>query len=150
MESVETMTSVETDLLDQVKEVAKTYLEYKKLVDQIGEGLARKYWLEKGVIYTSGGQLYIPMGRLRQRLMPESHDTKWVGHLWRDQMLALMAMSYFWARMEADIEVFMKSYFMCHQEKVERRLEAGLLQPLLIPERPGSSFSMDFVSDFPR
>lgn len=75
MESVETMTSVETDLLDHVKEVAKTDLEYKKLVDQIGEGLARKYWLENGVIYTSGGQLYIPMGRLRQRLMPESHDT---------------------------------------------------------------------------
>lgn len=65
-------------------------------------------------------------------------------------MLALMAMSYFWARMEADIKAFMKSYFMCHQEKVERRLEAGLLQPLLIPERPGSSISMDFVSDFPR
>lgn len=65
-------------------------------------------------------------------------------------MLALMSRVYYWPRMEADIEAFVKSCLVCQQDKVERKLEAGLLQPLPTSERPWSSVSMDFVTGFPK
>lgn len=43
-----------------------------------------------------------------------------------------------------------KTCFICEQDKVERRVEARLLKPLLILEKPWVSVSMDFVSGFPK
>lgn len=63
-------------------------------------------------------------------------------------MYSLLSGVYYWPRMEADIEAFVKSCLVCKQDEVEKRLEASLLQPLTTPERPWSSVSMDFVSSF--
>lgn len=52
--------------------------------------------------------------------------------------------------METDIEVFVKSCLGHQYDKVERRLEASLLQPLPTPERPWSSILMDFRFSFPK
>ena len=84
MERVTALTEVETELLKQVRELAQGDPEYKKLVDRISEGLIRKYWLDDGLVYASGGRLYIPTGRLRRKLMEESHNTQWAGHPERD------------------------------------------------------------------
>lgn len=107
------MSEVETELLGKVKELARLDLEYKKLVDRFNGGLIRKYSLDDGIVYASRGHLYIPTGRLRQKLMEESHDTKWAGHLGRDWMYALMSRVYYWPRVEADIEAFVKYCFVC-------------------------------------
>lgn len=58
----------------QVRELAKTDLDYKKLMDRISKALIRKYWLDDGLVYVSGGQLYITTCRLRQKVMDESQD----------------------------------------------------------------------------
>ena len=150
MESVAAVSGIETELLGQVRELARQDTEYKKLVDRIREGLVRKYWLDDGIIYASGGRLYVPTGRLRRKLMEESHDTQWAGHPGMDRMCALMTRAYYWPKMEADIEAFVKSCIVCQQDKVERRLEAGLLQPLPTPTRPWSSVSIDFITGFPK
>ena len=52
--------------------------------------------------------------------------------------------------MEEDIEAYVKSYLVCQLDKTERRREAGLLQPLPVPEKPWISVSMDFISGFPK
>jgi hypothetical protein len=51
--------------------------------------------------------------------------------------------------MADDVELYVKTCLVCQQDKVERRAEAGLLQPLTMPEKPWVSVSMDFVSRFP-
>lgn len=64
--------------------------------------------------------MYIPTGRLRHKLMEESHNTQLVGHPGRDQMLALMSRVYYWPQMETDIEAFFKSCLVYEQDKAER------------------------------
>lgn len=62
-------------------------------------------------------------------------------------MYALMSRVYYWLRMKANIEAFVKYCLVYQQDKVERRVEAGLLQPLLTPE---TSVLMHFVPSFPK
>lgn len=64
-------------------------------------------------------------------------------------MFALLARSYYWPKMENDIEMYVKTCLVCQQDKSEKRKAAGLLQPLPIPEKPWVSISVDFISGFP-
>ena len=66
-----------------------------------------------------------------------------------ERTLALLAKSYYWPKMEKEVEAYVKSCMVCQFEKTERRKEAGLLQPLPTPVRPWQSASMDFISGFP-
>lgn len=84
MKVIEAMSGLKIELLGQVRELVKMELEFKKLVDQIGKKLIQKYWLYDELVYASEGLQYIPIGRLRQRLMEESHDTQWARHPNRD------------------------------------------------------------------
>ncbi|KAG6474774.1 hypothetical protein ZIOFF_068713 [Zingiber officinale] len=52
--------------------------------------------------------------------------------------------------MENDVEAYVKTCLVCQQDKTEGKKEAGLLQPLPIPEKPWVSVSMDFISGFPK
>lgn len=55
-------------------------------------------------------------------------------------MKALLSRHNYWPDMGEDIEAYVKS---CQQDKSERRREAGLLQPLPVPERPWQSRQAD-------
>ncbi|XP_075092575.1 uncharacterized protein LOC142172786 [Nicotiana tabacum] len=48
--------------------------------------------------------------------------------------------------MEHDVEAYVKSCLVCQLDKIERKKEAGLLQPLPIPEEPWQSV----ISGFPK
>ncbi|KAK4380947.1 hypothetical protein Sango_3015600 [Sesamum angolense] len=65
-------------------------------------------------------------------------------------MVALLARRYYWPRMEEDVEAYVRTCPVCQLNKVERKKEVGLLQPLPIPEVPWPSISMDFISGFPK
>ncbi|KAL0328234.1 UNVERIFIED_CONTAM: Transposon Ty3-G Gag-Pol polyprotein [Sesamum calycinum] len=49
-------------------------------------------------------------------------------------MIALLARRYYWPKMEEDVEAYVRTCLVCQLDKVERKKEAGLLQPLPIPE----------------
>ena len=51
--------------------------------------------------------------------------------------------------MEREVEAYVKLCMVCQLDKIERRKEASLLQPLPTPERPWQSASMDFITGFP-
>lgn len=65
-------------------------------------------------------------------------------------MLTLLSRSYYWPKMEDDLEACVKTCLVCQQNKTERRKEAGLLQPLSITEKPWVCVSMDFISGLPK
>ena len=52
--------------------------------------------------------------------------------------------------MEDYIKAYVGIYHVCQVDKTERKKEAGLLQPLFVPERSWLSVSMDFISGFPK
>lgn len=51
--------------------------------------------------------------------------------------------------MEDDIEAYVTTCLVCQLDKLETKKDAGLLQPLPIPDKPFQSVSMDFISGFP-
>lgn len=65
-------------------------------------------------------------------------------------MLALITRACYWPRMEVDVEAYVRSCLVCHKDKVERRVEARLLQAILIPERSLVVVSVDFIIGFPK
>ena len=73
-----------------------------------------------------------------------------LGHPSVEKMLALLSRVYFLPKMEDDIEAYVKTCHVFQVDKTERKNEAGLLQPLSIPERSWLSVSMNFISDFLR
>ena len=77
--------------------------------------------------------------------MKECYDSKWVGHPGIHRTLALVGESYYWPHLKDDVDAYVKTYVMCQQDKIEQGAPAGLLEPLLIPERPSESISMDFI-----
>ena len=78
--------------------------------------------------------------------MKEAHDSAWAGHPGVERMLALLSRVYFWPKIEDEIEEYVKTCHDCQVDKTERKKEAGLLQPLPVPERPWLSVRMDFIS----
>jgi hypothetical protein len=149
VETIAALTQLESTFVGKLKDQAKEDRVYQKLVAQVQDGTVRRYWLDDGLLYAKGGRVFVPSGGLRTQLLREHHDAQWAGHPGRERMLALLARSYFWPKMENDVELYVKTCLVCQQDKAERRIEAGLLQPLPIPEKPWVSVSMDFISGFP-
>jgi len=92
----------------------------------------------------------VPKGELPKYLMTETHDPQWAGHPGKERMVALLSQTYYWPKMEDDVELYVRTCLVCQQDKTLRQREAGLLQPLPIPEKPWVSVSMDFIVGFPK
>ncbi|KZV57841.1 hypothetical protein F511_03410 [Dorcoceras hygrometricum] len=147
---VAALTLVESDFYGRIQEAAAQDSAYQKLLDQIKAGELRKYWIEDGILYAKGSRAYIPTGALRNELLKETHDSQWAGHPGVNRMMALLSRQFYWPKMEQDVERYVKTCLVCQLDKSERTKEAGLLQPLPIPERPWQSVSMDFILGFPK
>ena len=48
------------------------------------------------------------------------------------------------------MQSYFKTWHVCQVDKTERKKEAGLLQPMSIPEKQWQCVSMDFISGFPK
>lgn len=57
---------------------------------------------------------------------------------------------YYCQKRKDDVEAYVRSCLVSQLDKLERKNETGLLQPLPILERPFQSVSMDFISRFPK
>ncbi|XP_044510183.1 uncharacterized protein LOC123228802 [Mangifera indica] len=148
---VAALTEVQSDFLGKLRVQAEEDAEYAHLREQVEQGVVRKYWLDRGLLYAKGGRLYVPKsGGLRQGLLKETHEPQWAGHPGVERMVALLKRHYCWPRLEEDVELYVRTCLVCQLDKTERQKQAGLLQPLPIPERPWESVSMDFVSGFPK
>jgi len=89
-------------------------------------------------------------GNLRRELLKECHDFQWAGHPGVHHTLALTEENYYWPRMRNDVEAYVKTCFVCQQDKTEQRVPAGLLEPLPILEQPWENISMDFIIGLPK
>ncbi|KAL0188510.1 hypothetical protein M9458_015609, partial [Cirrhinus mrigala] len=91
---------------------------------------------------------YVPLS-LRSRVLSEVHSVPSSGHPGIEATLHLLNNRYWWPTIRSDTINFIKSCTTCNTAKVPRRLPAGLLQPLPVPQRPWSHLAIDFVTDLP-
>ena len=82
--------------------------------------------------------------------MKECHDSPWAGHPGMRRSLALLERGFFWKKMREDVEEYVHTCIICHQDKLDNQRQGGLLQPLTIPERPWMSVLMDFITQLPQ
>ncbi|KAL0180441.1 hypothetical protein M9458_025883, partial [Cirrhinus mrigala] len=91
---------------------------------------------------------YVPQA-LRQRTLQWVHASLSSGHPGIHRTTNLVRNAFWWPNMNQDITNFVKACSVCAQSKTPCELPAGLLQPLLIPRRPWSHLSIDFITDLP-
>lgn len=63
-------------------------------------------------------------------------------------MQAIISQTYYWLKIDKDVEFYGKTCLVCQQDKVLQQKEVGLLQPLIIPKKPWMSISMNFIVRF--
>ncbi|GJY53363.1 putative nucleotidyltransferase, ribonuclease H [Tanacetum coccineum] len=126
------------------------------VADVLSQALAndrktRRFWLKGDMLFTKGDRLYVPKwGDLRRVILKECHDSKWAGHPGIKRMLALVEGTYYWPRMEDNVETFVRTCLICQQDKIEQKKSGGLLEPLPTPKGPWESVSMDFITCLPK
>ncbi|XP_049394692.1 uncharacterized protein LOC125858983 [Solanum stenotomum] len=55
--------------------------EAKKLMELAAQGKTRRFWVEDGLLLTSGRRVYVPKFRtIRRQIIKKSHDTPWAEH----------------------------------------------------------------------
>jgi ribonucleotide monophosphatase NagD (HAD superfamily) len=148
--TVFSLVQVESDMLERLHQAAEEDAAYKKMADLVREGTVRRYWLENDLLYAKGGRVYVPKGKLRRLLMSETHDPQWAGHPGRERMIALLSQTYYWPKIDEDVELYVRTCLIFQQDKTVRQREAGLLQPLPIADKLWVSVSMDFIVGFPK
>ncbi|XP_070013971.1 uncharacterized protein [Nicotiana sylvestris] len=72
---------VATSIKDQIQDLLIKDPAVQYLVDLVGQGKTRQFYMEDGFLKVKGNRLYVPKGGdLRRILLAECHDTLWAGH----------------------------------------------------------------------
>jgi hypothetical protein len=102
-----------------------------------------EYMIQEGLVF-KGNQLCIPKCSMRENLLKEKHSGGLARHFGHDKTFSKLNESYFWSGMREDFKRFVDRCRICQHSKGKRQ-NAGLYQPLPIPDRPWDAVSMDFI-----
>jgi hypothetical protein len=98
-----------------------------------------------------GRRMFVPDNKaLKQKLLQEAHESKFIVHSGSTKMYQDMKQYYWWPNMRKEVAGYVAKCSICQQVKVEHRKPAGLLQPLPILEWKWEMITMDFVLRLPR
>ncbi|KAI2645110.1 Transposon Tf2-9 polyprotein [Labeo rohita] len=110
--------------------------------------IAEAQILDPSPLECPAGRTYVPL-TLRSRVLAEVHTVPSSGHPGIEATIHLLNNRFWWPSLRLDTINFVKACTACNTAKVPRRLPAGLLQPLPVPQRPWSHIAVDFVTDLP-
>ncbi|GBG83850.1 hypothetical protein CBR_g37649 [Chara braunii] len=80
---------------------------------------------------------------LRSLFLGKCHDA--TDHFGYKKTAANLLQRFWWPTMMRDAQLYVETYQVCQRDKPRSQAPLGLQKPLLIPERPGESLSMDFM-----
>jgi RNase H-like domain found in reverse transcriptase/Integrase zinc binding domain len=103
----------------------------------------------EGILYKDG-KLCVPIGKLRQTLMHDAHDSIVAGHLRIDKTIATIRNRFTWDGMSKDIAEYIRSCDRCQRNKPTPSKPTGFLQPLEVPSRNWKHVTMDFIMNLPK
>jgi len=94
---------------------------------------------------------YIPKDEaLKQIIMEAEYDSRMAGHFGTYKTIGRVRANFYWPKMDAQITEYVRSCDVCQHNKVIRHKKYGLLEPIDVPRRPGTSISMDFIVGLPK
>jgi hypothetical protein len=118
----------------------------RKLVHRDG------YWYKNSRLYVP--LHYVTMDgverNLRREILENLHGPPIVGHPGRDRTMELVARSWWWPGVHADVVDFVAHCDSCQRVKPFSGLPVGLLHPLKVPSRKWESMSMDLITGLPK
>ena len=95
-------------------------------------------------------RLYVPEYEpLRFQLLRMHHEAAAAGHPGRSKTLELLKRTYYWPKIQADTDRFVRNCLVCQCSHTVRHAPFGILCPLPIPDRPWQDIAMDFVTGLP-
>lgn len=93
-------------------------------------------------------KLYVPES-LCLMIMIACHDSPLAGHFGQHKTKELVERDYWWPKMTAMIELYVKMCDVCQQTKTLRHKVHGLLHLLPIASERWRSVTMDFITELP-
>jgi hypothetical protein len=121
----------------------------KETRQSIQNGAKSHFHLKNGLLWYKQNRLYVPEGKIRDTLLKECHDGPLAGHGGAKRTTTFLKKSYYWPNLKLDAKEYVKTYLICQQNWTLNKKQAGLLQPLPIPQGPWESVSMDFMVSLP-
>ncbi len=112
-------------------------------------GAKSHFHLRNGLLWYKQNRLYVPEGKIRDTILRECHDGPLSGHGGAKHTTTFLKKSYYLPNLKDSAEEYVKTCLTCQQNRTLNKKQAGLLQPLPIPEGPWESVSMDFMVSLP-
>lgn len=77
------------------------------------------------------------------------HSSPIGGHAGDVKIYLRIAAEWFWMGLRKDVSAYVQQCEVCRKQKVSQQAPAGLLQPLLIPNRVWEDINLDFIEGLP-
>ena len=75
--------------------------------------------IQNKLYYTGKGrmQLYLPLGKIRDFIMQECHNTHYAGHLGMRKIEELISSDFYWPTIHADVTMYVQTCEECQRKK---------------------------------
>lgn len=132
---------------DLLELVASSYAADPKFMDSIqGQGCALRdnlWWRDDCLVIPN-----VPA--LKQTLLSELHDSPYAGHVGADRTAQNVRIAkLWWPHYRSEVTAYVRTCGSCQRAKALTRSNAGLLQPLPVPEQRWETVTADFITDLP-
>ncbi|KAM6569147.1 hypothetical protein CsatB_017132 [Cannabis sativa] len=127
--------TLQSTLLERIKEVQMQYLELVKTQDRVSAGKASDFSVDEIGMLRFGNRVCVPMDEsIKREIMDKSHMTPYSFPPRSPKLYQYLKAMLWWPGMKIDIAEYVVKCLTCQQVKAEHQRPAGLLQPLNIPE----------------
>jgi len=111
--------------------------------------LRNEEWEIEDRVVLKERRIYVPEGELRREIIWLHHDTPVEEHGGRWKTMELVTRNYWWPGVTKKVGRYVDGCDACQRYKNRSEALAGKLMPNLIPEKPWSHISADFITKLP-
>jgi len=143
----------EENLREKIRKVQKGDEKIVKAVEELKragiKALKDEEWkIENGIVLKEG-RIYVLEGNLRREIIQLHYNTPVGGHGGRWKMAELIVRNYWWPGVTKEMGRYVDGCNACQRYKNQSEAPAGKLMPNVIPEKPWSHISADFITKLP-
>jgi hypothetical protein len=109
----------------------------------------KETWETENKLAYRGGLVVVADDKVKRRILELAHDSPVMGHPGQQKTREIISRDFFWYKMTADINKYVKGCRKCQQTKIFPEKPQGELHPNEIPSKPFQIVSVDFLTDLP-